>query len=56
METDKNEWIELEEVCKPVSQYLQRKHTPHETIIITVDHYQLVSDVMGSPVKLPDDY
>ena len=41
---------ELEELCKPVSEYLKKNWDPHCTVVITDSHIKLVRDDMGMPV------
>lgn len=42
---------ELEEICKPVVEYLKKNYDPHCTVVITDSHIKLVRDEIGIPVK-----
>jgi hypothetical protein len=42
---------ELEELCKPVAEYLKKNWDPHCTVVITDSHIRLVRDEMGIPVR-----
>ncbi|WP_297429581.1 hypothetical protein [Clostridium sp.] len=41
---------ELEEICKPVVEYLKKNYDPHCTVVITDSHIKLVRDEIGIPV------
>ena len=43
---------ELEELCKPVADYLKSNLDPYCTVIITDSHIRLVRDEIGIPVKM----
>ena len=40
----------LEELCKPISDYLRDNYCPHDSIVITDDKIRLVRDEIGIPV------
>jgi hypothetical protein len=40
----------LEELCKPISDYLRENYCPHDSIVITDDKIRLVRDEIGIPV------
>jgi hypothetical protein len=41
----------LQDICKPVSDYLKENYDPHTTIIITDSIIKLVKDEIGIPIK-----
>lgn len=41
----------LENLAKPLVEYLEKNHHPYTTIIITVDSVKVVEDVMSVPMK-----
>ncbi|WP_252224646.1 MULTISPECIES: helix-turn-helix transcriptional regulator [unclassified Clostridium] len=45
-----NEIKKLEEVCKPVVDYLKKNYDPHCTVVITDSQMRLVRDEIGIPV------
>ena len=47
---------EFEKLCTPIVAWLQTKRDNMETIIITADYCKVVSDEIGIPFKLPDNY
>ena len=55
------EWLksdveEFKDLCMPLVKWLQKKGGGSETVIIT-DHYaKVLSDEIGAPFELPDDY
>ena len=55
------EWLksdveEFKNLCTPLVEWLQKKGDSSETVIIT-DHYaKILSDEIGVPFELPDDY
>ncbi|NFH02198.1 hypothetical protein FC831_18380, partial [Clostridium botulinum] len=46
----KEELKKLEEVCKPVVDYLKKNYDPHCTVVITDSQIRLVRDEIGIPV------
>ena len=44
------EMKELEQLCRPVVNYLKNNWDPHCTVVITDSHIKLVRDEMGIPV------
>ncbi|MBN1076984.1 hypothetical protein [Clostridium botulinum] len=46
----KEELKRLEEVCKPVVDYLKKNYDPHCTVVITDSQIRLVRDEIGIPV------
>ncbi|OSA98149.1 UNVERIFIED_ORG: hypothetical protein B2H98_05520 [Clostridium botulinum] len=47
----KEELKNLEEVCKPVVDYLKKNYDPHCTVVITDSQMRLVRDEIGIPVR-----
>lgn len=45
---------ELEEVCKPVVDFLYEYGTPHSTVIVTQTHAELVSGECAVPFESRD--
>ena len=43
-------------VAKPVAEWLQKNRLPLDAVYITVNHCTLLTELMGGPVELPDDY
>ena len=50
----KEKIIELEELVKPVVEYLRKNFNPHSSIIINWDNVRVVSDIIGTSIK--DDF
>lgn len=48
------EMEKLNELCKPVVEYLKRNWDPHCAVIITDSHIKLVRDEMGCPTRSDD--
>lgn len=46
---------ELEELCKPVSEYLKKNWNPHCTVIITDTHIKLVRDEVSIPLEIAQE-
>jgi hypothetical protein len=42
---------ELEQLCRPVANYLKNNWDPHCTVVITDGHIKLVRDEIGIPVR-----
>lgn len=40
---------ELEQVCKPVVEYMKKNCSPHETIVITDEQFKIVADTIVIP-------
>ena len=40
----------LEEMCRPISDYLKENYCPYDTVVITDDKIRLVRDEIGIPV------
>lgn len=51
---DFKEVCKLQELCKPVNDWLQKNHNPHTKIIIETDHVELVQELMGAPYEVLD--
>ncbi|NFS61085.1 hypothetical protein FDF00_09010, partial [Clostridium botulinum] len=47
----KEELKKIEEVCKPVVDYLKKNYDPHCTVVITDSQIRLVRDEIGIPVR-----
>ncbi|NFN14645.1 hypothetical protein FDB56_06955 [Clostridium botulinum] len=45
-----NEIKKLEEVCKPVVDYLKKNYDPHCAVVITDSQIRLVRDEIGIPI------
>lgn len=45
---------EFREICRPVVEYLQKKHHPHAHIVIDWDGTMLTEDLCGVPFEVPD--
>ncbi len=45
-----NHW-ELEKLCRPVAEWLEKNGDPYTTVEITVDHIRVKQDIMGIPVE-----
>ena len=45
---------EFETLCRPLVEYLQKKHDPHTWIIIEWDRATLAKDRYGVPFQVPD--
>lgn len=45
-----NKMKELEQLCRPVANYLKNNWDPHCTVVITDNHIKLVRDEIGIPV------
>ena len=50
MET-KSKLDELEELVRPIAEYLRENYHPHASIIITETSAKVVEDLMGTPIK-----
>ncbi|AGF56423.1 hypothetical protein B0P06_005312 [Clostridium saccharoperbutylacetonicum] len=44
----------LQELCKPVTEYLKNNWDPHCTVVITDNHIKLVRDEIGCPMRSDD--
>lgn len=44
----------LEEVCKPVVDYLKENYSPHSTAVITDSRIRLMKDEIGIPIRSDD--
>jgi|GEM_PF-3067681 len=42
---------ELEQLCRPVANYLRNNWDPHCTVVISDSHIKLVRDEIGIPVR-----
>lgn len=40
---------ELEQVCRPVVEYMKKNCSPHETIVITDEQFKIVADTIVIP-------
>lgn len=47
----KEEIDKLEELCKPIAEYLKSNYDPYATVVITDSHIKLVRGEIGIPVK-----
>lgn len=43
---------ELENLARPLAQYLRDNHNPHTTIVITAERVVVVEDVIGIPFQI----
>ncbi|MGG7058748.1 hypothetical protein ACQPUZ_10660 [Clostridium tertium] len=41
----------LEEMCKPIVEFLKENYGPYSTVVITDTHIKLTRDEFGIPVK-----
>lgn len=41
----------LEELCRPISDYLKENYCPYDSVVITDDKIRLVRDEIGIPVE-----
>ena len=46
-----DEMKKIEELCKPVYEYLRQNYDPHCSIIISDLHIKLVRNEIGIPIK-----
>lgn len=46
---------EIEQICAPIVEYLEKNYNPHNTIIIKSDSIKLVSDEISIPVSKQND-
>lgn len=42
---------ELEELAKPISEFIIKHYDPHTTVIITDSHAKVVRDDIGVPIE-----
>ena len=49
-EETKSKMDKLEELCRPISDYLRDNYCPYDSIVITDDKIRLVRDEIGIPV------
>lgn len=56
MEVDKVEKIikELEDVTKPVVEFIKRNYNPYTTVVITDEYVKVARDEIGLPIKRTD--
>jgi hypothetical protein len=47
----KEEIAKLEELCKPVTEYLKSNYDPYATVVITDSHIKLYRGGIGIPVR-----
>jgi hypothetical protein len=47
----KEEIAKLEELCKPVAEYLKSNYDPYATVVITDSHIKLYRGEIGIPVR-----
>lgn len=40
---------ELEILCKPLVEYMNKRYSPHDTLIITGEYVKIVQDKIGIP-------
>ncbi|EMJ4929129.1 Uncharacterised protein [Clostridioides difficile] len=52
---EKKEIEELSKICEPILEYLNKKYTPHNSIVISTDGIKLLSIEIGIPVKHQND-
>jgi len=45
----------LEELCKPISNYLRNNYDPYVTVVITDSKIKLVRDEIGIPAERDND-
>lgn len=46
---------QIENICKPVTDFLKANYNPHTTIIITSNSIQVVSDEVYIPINRGED-
>lgn len=46
-----DEMKKLEELCKPIAEYLKQNYDPHCSIIISDSYIKLVRDEIGISIK-----
>lgn len=42
---------ELEELARPLAEFIRRNYNPHTTIIVTDEFVKVVIDEMGTPIN-----
>lgn len=47
----KSKMDKLEELCRPISDYLKENYCPYDSVVITDDKIRLVRDEIGIPVE-----
>lgn len=45
---------ELEDLARPLADYLKKRHHPHTAVVVTSEHVDLWEETMGAPVKRGD--
>lgn len=50
-----NKINEIEKLCAPVAEYLEKNHNPYYTIIISSNQIRLVTDEISIPVSKQND-
>lgn len=41
----------LEEICKPLIEYIRQNHNPHTEIVVTSDSITVKQNIIGIPEK-----
>lgn len=49
--TEQERMKQLEELCKPVAEWLKENYHPHATIVITEQMIRVVEDDIGIPIS-----
>ncbi|HBE9325355.1 TPA: hypothetical protein KRH92_002786 [Clostridioides difficile] len=52
---EKKEIEELSKICEPILEYLNKKYTHYNSIVISTDGIKLLSTEIGIPVKHQND-
>lgn len=51
MNTNKDKLVELEELGKPVVEFLKTHYHPHARVVISMDKISLQEDIIGIPIN-----
>lgn len=49
--TPEKRWEQLKALIAPVAKWLQENANPHHRIIISIDRFDEVADIVGGPIK-----
>lgn len=49
-----NDTDKLEQLAKPLAEYLRKNHHPHTAIVVTDERVVVVEDVLGIPFPIED--
>lgn len=55
MEDIRENLKELEDLARPLADYLKANHHPHTAVVVTSEHVDLWEETMGVPFKRGDD-